>query len=90
VVVVALNVAVVAAACTVTDPGTLSVALLDESPTVMPPATATFDRVTVQVVEALGPMLAGTQETTETLGGPRSPTLLVMVVLFSVAEIVAL
>jgi len=46
--VVALKVAEVAAAATVTDAGTVSVALVLVRATVTPPAGAVWDRVTVQ------------------------------------------
>ena len=66
-VVVALNVAVVADPATVTDVGTVSTELLSDNVTVTPPAGATLVRVTVQVLEALGPRLAGqTNEDTST------------------------
>ena len=65
-VVVALNVAVVAEAATVTDAGTVSCPLLSASATSAPPLGAAFDRVTVQVLDAFGPMLEGLQATDET------------------------
>jgi hypothetical protein len=58
-VVVALNVAVVAAAATVTDAGTVSVVVVFVSVTNAPPAGATLDSVTVHVLEAFGPRLVG-------------------------------
>ena len=61
VVVVALNVAVVAAAATVTDAGTVRVALVFVNITVAPPVGAACVRVTVQVLEAFGPRLVGLQ-----------------------------
>ena len=57
--VVALKVAEVAPAATVTDAGTVSTALVLVSVTTAPPAGATLVKVTVQVLEALGPRLAG-------------------------------
>ena len=57
--VVALNVAEVAPAATVTEAGTVSTALVLVSVTTAPPAGATLVKVTVQVLEALGPRLAG-------------------------------
>jgi hypothetical protein len=65
-VVVALNVAVVAAAATVTDAGTARKALLSESVTNAPPAGAALLSVTVQVLEAFCPRLAGLHETDDT------------------------
>jgi hypothetical protein len=64
--VVALKVAVVAAAATVTEPGTVSVALVFVSVTLAPPAGATLVSVTVQVLDAFGPKLVGLQESDET------------------------
>jgi hypothetical protein len=65
-VVVALNVAVFAEAGTVTDAGVVKSALLSDSVTCAPPLGAAFDKVTVQVLDAFGPMLAGLQATEET------------------------
>ena len=62
---VALNVAVVAPAVTVTDAGTVSTALLLASVTLDPPATAAWVSVTVQVLTALWPRLVGLQATPE-------------------------
>ena len=70
--VVALNVDVVAAAGTVTDPGTVSVALVLVRVTLAPPAGAALDRVTVQVLEAFGPRLVGLQASEETSTGATS------------------
>jgi hypothetical protein len=67
--VVALNVAAVAAAPTVTEPGTVSVALVSVSVTAAPPAGAALVRVTVQVLEAFGPRLVGLQESDDTNTG---------------------
>jgi len=64
--VAAMKLAEVAAAATVTDAGTVSVALLVVRVTVAPPAGAAWDRVTVQVLEELGPRLAGLQTSEET------------------------
>ena len=60
--VVALNVAVVALAATVTDAGTVSVALLLDRVTLAAPVGAGWVSVTVQVLEAFGPRLAGLQD----------------------------
>jgi hypothetical protein len=68
-VVVALKVAAVAAAATVTDAGTVSVGLVLERVTVAPPAGAAVLRVTVQVLDALGPRLVGAQASAETVTG---------------------
>jgi len=46
---VAVKLAVVAPAATVTDPGTGKAALLEESATADPPAGAAWDKLTVQV-----------------------------------------
>ena len=64
--VVTVKFADVAAAATVTEGATVSVALEFESVTLAPPAGAGWVRVTVQVLEALAPMLAGLQVSDET------------------------
>jgi hypothetical protein len=56
---VALNVAVVAPAATVTVPGTVSNALLLPSVTLEPPVGAVCVKVTVHVLTALCPRLVG-------------------------------
>jgi hypothetical protein len=68
-VVVALNVAVVAAAATVTDAGTVKAALLSEIAIAAPPVGAALLRVTVQVLEAFGPRLVGLHASEETTTG---------------------
>jgi hypothetical protein len=65
--VAALKVAVVAFAATVTEAGMLRIELLSVSVTVAPLEGAALDNVTVQVVEAFGPMLVGLQLTEETV-----------------------
>ena len=67
--VVALNVAVVAPAATVTDAGTVSEELVLASAMLAPPAGADWVKVTVQVVEAFGPRLTGLHESEETSTG---------------------
>ena len=62
----ALKVAEVAAAATMTDAGTVRVALVFDKATEAPPAGAALDKVTVQVLEALGPRLVGAQAREET------------------------
>ena len=64
--VVALKVAVMAAAATVTDAGAVSVALVLVRVTRAPPVGAALVRVTVQVLEELGPRLVGLQASEET------------------------
>jgi len=64
--VVTVKFADVAAAATVTEGATVSVALEFESVTLAPPAGAGWVRVTAQVLEALAPMLAGLQVSDET------------------------
>ena len=64
--VVALNVAEVAAAATVTDAGTVSVALVLVRMMAAPPVGAGWVRVTVHVLEAFGPRLVGLQTSDET------------------------
>ena len=63
---VALNVAVVAPAATVTDAGTVSEALLLARVTLEPPVGAVWVSVTVQVLTALCPRLVGLHATPET------------------------
>ena len=70
---VALKVAVVAPAATVIDAGTVSKALLLASATAEPPAGAVWVSVTVQVLTALCPRLAGPQATPETRTGANRP-----------------
>ena len=67
--VVALKLAVVAAAATVTDAGTVKEVLLLDSVTAAPPAGATLVRVTVQALVALGPKLVGLQASDDTSTG---------------------
>ncbi len=62
----AVKVAEVEAAATETEAGTESAALLSERVTEAPPAGAALVRETVQVVEALEPMLVGLQVREET------------------------
>jgi len=69
VVVVALNVAVVAAAATVTEAGTDKVALVFVRVTAAPPVGAAFVNVTVHVLDAFGPKLVGLQPTDDTNAG---------------------
>jgi len=66
---VALKVAVVAPAATVTDAGTVSRVLLLATVTLDPPVGAAWVRVTVQVLTALCPRLVGLQATPETTTG---------------------
>jgi hypothetical protein len=68
-VVVALNVAVVAAAATMTDAGTVRVVLVLVSVTDAPPVGAVLVRVTVQVLEAFRPRLVGLHESDDTRTG---------------------
>jgi hypothetical protein len=67
--VVTLNVTDVAAAATVTEAGTVRVALEFARVTLAPPVGAAWVRVTVQVLEELAPMLAGLQASDETTTG---------------------
>jgi hypothetical protein len=66
---VALKVALVAPAATVTDVGTVSRVLLLARVTTKPPVGAAWVSVTVQVLTALWPRLAGLQATAETCMG---------------------
>jgi len=56
----------VAAAGTVTEAGTVRVALVFVRVTIAPPAGAALVKVTVQVVEEFGPRLLGLQASEET------------------------
>ena len=67
VVVVALKVALVAEEGTVTEPGTVRVLLELVSVTSAPPAGAALFNVTVHVVDAFAPTLAGLQLSDETI-----------------------
>ncbi len=69
VVVVALNVAVVAAAATVTDVGTVRVALVFVNATNAPPTGAACVNVTVQLLEAFCPRVVGLQTNDDTSTG---------------------
>jgi hypothetical protein len=88
--VVALKVAVVAFAATVTDAGIVSNALLCDSVTVAPPDGAACDSVTVQFIEEFGPRLAGLQTSEDTPAAPPTRFRVVLAVLpLKVAETVA-
>jgi hypothetical protein len=89
-VVVALNIAVDAAAATVTEVGTASVALVFVSGTNAPPAGATLVNVTVQVLEEFGPRLAGLHASVDTSAGAVRPTVAFAELLLYVAVTVAL
>ena len=69
VVVVALNVAEVALAATVTEAGTVNAALEFDSPTLAPPVGAGWVNVTVQVLDEFCPKLLGLQASEETSTG---------------------
>ena len=73
--VVALKLAEVAAAATVTDAGTLRVELLFVRATLAPPVGAGWVNVTVQVLEAFGPRLVRLQAREETSTGATRLTL---------------
>ena len=66
---VALKLAVVAVAGTVTEAGTVRFALLDDNVTVVPPVGAAFDRVTVQVVLAFEARLEAVHVSEDKLTG---------------------
>jgi len=66
---VAVKLAVVAPAVTVTEAGTVSAALFEESPTEAPPVNAAEDNVTVQVVVAAEATELGEHDRPETAGG---------------------
>jgi hypothetical protein len=86
---VALNVAVVAPAATVTDAGTVSEALLLASVTLVPPAGAVCVSVTEHVLTALCPRVAGLQATPETDPGTSRLIVAVSELLPKVAVMVA-
>jgi hypothetical protein len=67
--VVALKLADVAPAATLTEAGVVSTALLSERATLAPPVGAAWVKVTVQVLEALGPRLLGVQASEDTSTG---------------------
>jgi hypothetical protein len=85
-----LNVAEVAAAATVTDAGTVSIALLFDTLTIAPPVGAALLRLTVQVLEALGPRLLGLQPSAVTDTGATRLTLALAELPLYVAVTVAL
>ena len=65
-VVLALKLTDIAAAATVTDAGTVSVALVLVKVTAAPPVGAGWVSVTTHALEALGPRLVGAQTSDET------------------------
>ena len=87
---VALNIAVVAPAATVTDAGTMSEALLLVKVTLEPPVGAVWVSVTVQMLTALCPRLAGLQPAPETSTGASKLIVAVLELLPRVAVTVAL
>ena len=89
-VVVALKVAVGAAAATVTEAGTVSVALVFVRVTRAPPAGAALVSVTVQVLEAFGPRLVGLQASDDTSTGATRATVVLAELVPDVAVRVAL
>ena len=70
--VVALKVAEIAAAATVTEAGTVSAARLLVTVTDTPPDGAGCERVMVQLVDELGPRLGASQASEETAEGGSS------------------
>ncbi len=84
------KVADVADAATVTEAGTVSVALVFDSVIVAPPAGAALVRPTVQVLDAFGPKLVGLHDTEETSGGATRVTTVLAELLLYVAVIVEL
>ena len=73
--VVALKLADVAAAATVTEAGTVRVELVMDKVTVAPPVAAALVRVMVQALAALGPRLPGVQAKEDTSTGATRLTL---------------
>ena len=90
VVVVALNVAVVDVAATVTDAGTFKAVLLLLSVTTTPPVGAGWERVTVQVLDAFCPRFVGLQVRDDTRAGATRLMLAFAELLLYVAVTVAL
>jgi hypothetical protein len=86
----ALKLATVAPEGTVTEVGTVSNALLLLSVTLVPREGAVWLRVTVQVLIAPWPRLAGLQATAETRPGADRPTVTVWELAPSVAVTIAL
>jgi hypothetical protein len=74
--VVALNVAVVAAAATVTEPGTVRVALVFVRVTLAPPAGAALFKATVHVLDPFAPTLVGLQDKEDTSTGATRVTVM--------------
>ena len=66
---VALNVAAVDPAATITDVGTVNVALVFVSATVLPPVGAAWFSVTVQLLAPLGPRAVGSHASPVTTVG---------------------
>jgi len=90
VVVVALNVAVVPAAGTVTDVGTVRVAFVFVRDTTAPPVGADCVKVTVQVLDPFCPRLAGLHVSDDTSTGATRLTVALAELLLYVAVTVAL
>jgi hypothetical protein len=82
---VALKFAVVAPAATVTDAGTVSAPLFEESATEAPPVSAARFRVTVQVEAEPGATELGKHDKLVTAGGPGVTVIDVVTVPFNVA-----
>jgi hypothetical protein len=72
---VTLKFAAVAPAVTLTEAGVVSAMLLSERATLTPPVGAALAKTTVQVLEALGPMLLGVQVREDTSTGATRLTL---------------
>jgi len=87
--VVALKLAVVAPAATLTEAGVVNTVLLSERATLTPPVGAALVRVTVQLLEALGPRLLGVQASEETITGATRLTLALAELLLNVAVTLA-
>jgi hypothetical protein len=88
--VVTLNVAAVAEAARVTEVGTVSAELVLDRRMLAPPTGAGCDRLTVQVVDAFGPMLVGLQVSEETSTDVTRLTMVFAELPLYVAVIVAL
>ena len=87
---VAVNVPVMELAATVTEAGTVRLALLDDRETAVPPVGAGLDKVTVQVLVALEASVVGEHWTEERLAGACKLIVAVVVALLSEAVMVAL
>ena len=88
--VVTVKVPEVVVAATVTDAGTVNVALVFDKATLAPPVGAAWVRVTVQLLDEFGPRLPGLHDNAETRTAAVRFTVALAELLLYVAVIVAL